>query len=61
MVENISPKKFTVADLYTEAARLVREEFSAVKNKPLTPVEESKIRELSRTISRSVLKEMKIV
>jgi len=53
-------RKFTVADLYAEAARMVKEEFSAIKNKPLTGLEEDKIKELAKAISKTVLKEMKI-
>jgi uncharacterized metal-binding protein len=62
MVEKIgSNKTFTVADLYSEAAKMVREEFGAMKNKPLTDLEKENIAKLARTISNSVLKEMRVV
>jgi hypothetical protein len=63
MSEKVSPPKtYTVANLYAEAARMVREEFSLMKNQnqPLTLVEEEKIKQLAKTISRGVLKEMKV-
>jgi hypothetical protein len=60
-VANTDPnKKYTVADLYSEAAKMVREEMFALKNKPITPAEEEKIQALARTISKTVLKEMKV-
>lgn len=54
-------KKYTVADLYTEASKMVREEFSSIKNAPLTASEEIKMKELAKVISKSVLKEMKLI
>jgi len=61
MIEKAKGKTYTVADLYTEAAKMVRAEFSAIKNAPLTPTEDTKMKELARLISKTVLKEMKIV
>jgi hypothetical protein len=61
-VENVkTDKKYTVADLYSEAARLVREEMFSLKNRPVTPAEEEKIAALAKTISQTVLKEMRVV
>jgi hypothetical protein len=54
-------KKYTVADLYSEAAKMVREEMFSLKNKPITPAEEGKINALAKTISQTVLKEMRVV
>jgi len=54
-------KKYTVADLYTEAAKMIGEEMSELKKRPLNPAEGEKVAELARVISRSVLKEMKVV
>jgi len=53
-------KKYTVADLYAEAGKIVREEFSSMKSAPLNPSEEVKMKELAKLISNSVLKEMKL-
>lgn len=61
MIENVAPKKYTVADLYSEAARLVREEMQGIKNKPLFAEEEVKMEKLAKVISTTVLKEMKLV
>jgi len=61
-MENVKiDKKYTVADLYTEAAKMVREEMFSLKAKPITPAEEEKIAALARTISKTVLKEMRVV
>ncbi|OGB90072.1 hypothetical protein A2625_01910 [candidate division WOR-1 bacterium RIFCSPHIGHO2_01_FULL_53_15] len=62
MVEKIGNKQtFTVADLYAEAAKMAREEFGAMKDKPLTAQEQENIDKLAKTISKSVLKEMRLV
>jgi len=55
-----SSKKYTVGDLYSEAAKMVRQEMQGIKKNPLTPAEETKLAELARSISQSVLKEMNI-
>ncbi|MCU0640728.1 MAG: hypothetical protein MUC35_01420 [Candidatus Margulisbacteria bacterium] len=54
-------KKYTVKDLYAEAARLVRAEMTGLKSKAATPAEEAKISALAKTISQTVLKEMRLV
>lgn len=54
------PKKYTVADLYSEAARMVGEEMQAIKKEPLTAAEEIKMKELAKVISNTVLREMKL-
>ena len=53
-------KTYTVGDLYSEAATLVRSEMAGLKQRPLTEVEEQKSKDLARLISKMVLKEMKI-
>lgn len=61
-MEKISTnRKYTVADLYAEAAKMVREEMFSLKTKPVTPAEEEKIQALAKTISKTVLKEMRVV
>jgi hypothetical protein len=54
-------RKYTVKDLYAEAAKMVKAEMSALKNQPVTPAEEEKINALAKTISQTVLKEMRLV
>ena len=61
MVEKSKGRTFTVADLYTEAARMVREEMQAIKNEPLSQAEDVKTREIAKAISNTVLKEMKLI
>ena len=62
MLTKNGPKKtFTVADLYTEAAKMVKGEMSSLKNKPLDADETAKAEALARFISKTVLKEMKVV
>ena len=61
MIEKAKGKTYTVADLYSEAAKMVKDEFSSIKNRPLNTAEEVKMKELARLISNTVLKEMKIV
>ncbi len=56
-----SNKKYTVADVYREANRMLREEMQSIKKRPLTQSEEIKMKELSKVISNGVLKEMKII
>jgi len=60
MNENTQTRTYTVADLYTEAAKMVREEMFSLKKKPLTMEEDKKLNDLAKVISKSVLKEMKI-
>jgi hypothetical protein len=59
MIEK-TDRKFTVGDLYSEAAKLVRDEMAGLKQKPLSATEEQKSQDLARLISKLVLKEMKL-
>ena len=62
MREKTAPKRtYTVADLYAEAAKMVKGEMSSLKNKPLDADETAKAEALARFISKTVLQEMKIV
>ena len=61
MIEKAKGKTYTVSDLYSEAAKMVRDEFASIKSQPLNQSEEIKMKELARLISNTVLKEMKIV
>ena len=64
MLEKTSgPKKtYTVADLYAEANKMVRNEMSGLKNnRALDADEAAKADALARFISKTVLKEMKVV
>ena len=54
-------KKYTVADVYQEADRMLKEEMSGLKKRPLTQSEEIKMKQLGKLISKMVLKEMKII
>ena len=60
MIEKTGSRKYTVADLYSEAAKMVRGEMSSIKGKTLTAEEEQKTAELAKLISKTVLKEMKL-
>lgn len=53
--------KYTVADLYGEASKLLKGEMSRLKNKPLSASEAHKMDALARELSKTVLREMKIV
>ena len=63
MLEKTATKKtYTGADLFAEAARLVKSEMSGLKNnRPLNAEETQKAEALARFISKTVLKEMKVV
>ncbi len=54
-------KKYTVADLKIEAFKMLREEMQNIKKRPLTTNEEIKIKELGSLLSKSVLKDMKLI
>jgi hypothetical protein len=54
-------KKYKVSDLYQEANKMLKEEMQSLKNRPLTQSEEIKMKELAKILSKTVLKEMKIV
>ena len=56
-----SDKKYTVSDVYQEAAKMLKEEMQGLKKRALTPSEEIKMKELGRSLSKLVLKEMKLV
>jgi hypothetical protein len=56
-----NPKKYTVADVYKEAAQLLREEMTGVKKGPLNASEEIKMAALAKMISKTVLKEMNVI
>ena len=57
----LKTKKYTVADVYTEANTMLKTEMEALKNRPLNNSEEIKMKELGRLISKMVLKEMKVI
>ena len=54
-------KKYTVSDVYREAASMLKDEMLSIKNRPLTETEEQKMKELGKLISKTVLREMKII
>lgn len=61
MAAKASAKKYTVADVYSEASKMLRSEMSSIKNKQLTSDEEQKMDKLGKLISKMVLKEMKVI
>ena len=61
MAAKSKSKKYTVADVYQEANKMLKEEMQGLKNRPLTSSEEIKMKELAKVLSRTVLKEMKII
>jgi hypothetical protein len=58
---DLKVKKYTVADVYTEANLMLKTEMEAMKNRPLNSSEEIKMKELSRLMSKLVLKELKVI
>ncbi|MBU0671550.1 MAG: hypothetical protein KJ732_00815 [Candidatus Margulisbacteria bacterium] len=54
-------KKYTVADVYQEANKMLTEEMSSIKRRPLNNSEETKMKQLGKLISNMVLKEMKVI
>jgi len=54
-------KKYTVADVYKEADKILRDELQSMKKAPLSESDEIKMKALSKLLSNMVLKEMKIV
>ncbi|MFA6549590.1 MAG: hypothetical protein WCT39_06685 [Candidatus Margulisiibacteriota bacterium] len=54
-------KKYSVADIYAEATRMLQDEMQELKNRPLNVKEAAKMQELGKTISKLVLKEMKVI
>ena len=61
MAAKSKSKKYTVADVYQEANKMLKAEMQGLKNRPLTSSEEIKMKELAKVLSRTVLKEMKII
>lgn len=61
MADRSKPKKYTVSDIYQEANKMLREEMQTLKNRPLSQSEEIKMKELAKVLSKTVLKEMKII
>ncbi len=61
MLERTTTKKYTGADVYAAAIKMVKDELGALKNnKPLDADEAAKAEALAKFISRTVLKEMKV-
>ncbi|MBU0629492.1 MAG: hypothetical protein KKC80_01050 [Candidatus Margulisbacteria bacterium] len=58
---NKTARTYTVSDLYKEAAQLVQGEFKGLKDRPLTPAEQTKSEELAKLISKMALKEMDLL
>ncbi len=54
-------KKFTVGDVYREAASMLKSEMKNLKKSELSASEEIKMKQLAKLLSNTVLKEMKIV
>jgi len=54
-------KKYTVGDVYKEAAGMLKEEMQNMKKGELSKTEEIKMNELAKLLSKTVLKEMKVV
>lgn len=57
----VKAKKYTVADVYKEADKMLKEEMSGLKKRPLNSDEEIKMKQLGKIISNLVLKEMKVI
>ena len=53
--------KFTVADVYQEAAKMLKDELAGMKSQPLSSAEEVKMEKLGKMLSKMVLKEMKVI
>jgi hypothetical protein len=54
-------KKFTVKDVYQEAAKMLMDELQGIKKRPLLQSEEVKMQALAKLLSKTVLKEMKVI
>jgi hypothetical protein len=61
MAARSKSKKYTVSDVYQEASKMLKIEMQSLKNRPLTSSEEIKMKELAKVLSKTVLKEMKII
>ncbi len=60
MLGKVEDRKFTVGDVYKEAALLLKKEVKEIKG-GISPNEEAKMDELAKALSKMVLKEMKLV
>ncbi len=54
-------RKYTVADVYREAGKMLKDEMQGMKKRPLNKGEEIKMDNLARELSKGVLKEMKLI
>lgn len=61
MAAKAKARKYTVSDVYREADRLLKEEMASMKQRPLSPSEEIKMKQLGKALSQMVLKEMKVI
>jgi hypothetical protein len=61
MAAKAKEKKYTVADVYREATKMLKEEMQGIKKQSLSASEEIKMKELGKVLSQTVLKEMKII
>ena len=60
MIDNLKNRTYTVAELYKEAANVVKDEMKTMKQGELTATEQAKVEQLSKLISNMVLKEMRL-
>ncbi|OGB87397.1 hypothetical protein A3H38_01775 [candidate division WOR-1 bacterium RIFCSPLOWO2_02_FULL_46_20] len=60
MASNVgsSTQKYTVADVRQEAARLLKDQMTGLKEKPLSKIEGIKMEALGRQLADMVLKDM---
>ena len=61
MLSKTGDKKFTVGDVYKEAAAMLKEEMRTLKNNKLSAVEAAKLEQFAKELSKSVLKEMDVI
>jgi hypothetical protein len=54
-------RRYTVSDVYKEAGKMLKDEMQGMKQRPLNKGEEIKMDKLARELSKSVLKEMKLI
>ena len=54
------PKKYTMSDVYAAAIQQLKTEVQAMKGKPLTAEENLKMEQLAKSVSREVIRDMKI-
>ncbi|MBN3032927.1 MAG: hypothetical protein JW873_02420 [Candidatus Saganbacteria bacterium] len=61
MLARTTTRKYTGADVFAAASKMVKDELSALKkHRPLNAEESAKAEALARFISKTVLKEMKL-